>query len=223
MKLYQVRRGQFVYFKNDLHKVYAVKPVYKNPVYLYRLKDMQRIEAKAPEITFIEPQDNDTFIFYGKRYTITKNKLPQAGDYILIIHPKPDSLDNYFLNEIEKVQTIDDGNVTTTRDNGVKSNEYVLLYYGKNGAGRNISYKDPNLVSQAQKQEDESVTVLVENDELPNPMVGDIYIDVHQHTKAMIVAKTADEVIFGHGVNVHVAELLDEDNFELIYRIGDKL
>ncbi len=219
MKLYQVRRGQFVYFNNELHKVYAIKPIYKNPVYLYRLKDMQKLEVKASEITFIEPQHQDSFIFYGKRYTINQNGFPNVGDYILIIKPKPDELDNYFLNEIEKVQSIENDNVITTRDNGVKAKEYVLMSLGKDGTAHDISYENPDLVSQTQKEEDESVTAIEVHDESLNPMIGDIYLDVHQHTKAMVIARTADEVIFGHGVHVHIAELLDENNFERIYRM----
>ncbi|GAB3058134.1 hypothetical protein [Virgibacillus ainsalahensis] len=223
MKLYQVRKGQFVYYKNELHKVYSIKHVYKKPVYLYRLKDMQRIQAKASDITWIKPQDKDTFIFYGKRYTINENSVPEPGDYILITKPAPDLFDNYSLNEIEKVETVIDKNLTTTRDNGVRSNEYMMMVPGKTEAGREIAYEDPGLVSESQQEKDESVTYLVESDESLNPVVGDIYIDVHQRTKAMIVAMTADEVIFGHGVHVHVAELLDPSNFELVYPVGEKL
>ncbi len=29
MKLFQVRKGQFVFYENELHKVYSVKPMFK--------------------------------------------------------------------------------------------------------------------------------------------------------------------------------------------------
>src|SRR5690625_6771900 len=123
MNLFQVRKGQFVFYKNELHKVYSVKPMFRNSVHLYRLKDMKQILTQASEISLYKPQNNDTFIFYGKRYTIDQSKVPEPGDYILIIKPAPDFLDHYSLNEIEKVHFVENGNVVTTRDNGVKRSE----------------------------------------------------------------------------------------------------
>ncbi|MFD2629412.1 hypothetical protein [Oceanobacillus kapialis] len=223
MKLFQVRKGQFVFYNNELHKVYTVKPMFKKSVHLYRLKDMKQILTKASEITLYRPQHNDTFIFYGKRYTIDKDRKPEQGDYILITKPAPDFLDHYSLNEIEKVDSVDDGNVVTTRDNGVKHNEYVVMVPGRADASQEIAYYDKSLVPEAQQLEDESISYLAESDNSLNPVVGDIYIDVNNGTKAMIVATTEDEVVFGHGVRVHVAELLDENNYTLIYRFEEDL
>ncbi|AIF42496.1 hypothetical protein [Virgibacillus sp. SK37] len=223
MKLFQVRKGQFVFYKNELHKVYSVKPMFKKSVHLYRLKDMQQILTSASEIDLYRPQHNDTFIFYGKRYTIDKDKRPEPGDYILIVKPAPDFLDHYSLNEIEKVESVEDGNVVTTRDNGVKHSEYVVLVPGKNDASQEIAYYDKSLVPEAQQIEDESISYLAESDDSLQPVVGDIYMDVRNNTKSMIVAMTEDEVVFGHGVRVHVAELLDESNFKLIYQFEGEL
>ncbi|MFC2948667.1 hypothetical protein [Virgibacillus sediminis] len=223
MKLYQVRKGQFVFYQNELHKVYSIRPVYKKPVQLYRLKDMQQVQAKAGDIEYIRPQNNDTFIFYGKRYTINNQEEPEPGDYILITRPAPDLLDHYSLNEIEKVGHVEEGNVITTRDNGVRRKEYVVMTPGRTEDAREIAYQDPALVSETQKADDESITYLIENDDSLKPMVGDIYVDIHQQTKAMIVAMTEDEVIFGHGVRVHVAELLNKNNFELVYQVDEGL
>ncbi|MHA6252655.1 hypothetical protein [Oceanobacillus sp. CAU 1775] len=218
MKLFQVRKGQFVFYKNELHKVYSVKPVFKQSVHMYRLKDMEQILTRASEIELYRPQHNDTFIFYGKRYTIDQYEKPEPGDYILITKPAPDLLDHYSLNEIEKVAQVEDGSVTTTKDNGVKHHEYVVLVPGRKDASQEIAYYDKNLVPEEQRIQDESISYLAENDTTLQPYVGDIYIDKRNNTKAMVVALTDTEVIFGHGVHVHIAELLDEDNFELIYR-----
>lgn len=223
MKLFQVRKGQFVFYRNELHKVYSVKPMFKKSVHLYRLKDMQQILTKASEIELYRPQHNDTFIFYGKRYTIDKDTKPEPGDYILIIKPAPDFLDHYSLNEIEKVDSVEDGNVVTTRDNGVKHHEYVVMVPGRADASQEIAYYDKNLVPEEQQLQDESISYLAETDNTLKPVVGDIYIDVQQQTKAMIVAMTEDEVVFGHGVRVHVAELLNENNFKLVYRFEEDL
>ena len=221
MKLYQVRKGQFVFYQNELHKVYSVKPMFKQSVHMYRLKDMQQILTRASEIELYRPQHNDTFIFYWKRYTIDQNKKPAAGDYILITKPAPDLLDHYSLNEIEKVASIDNGNVTTTRDNGVKHHEYVMLVPGKSEASQEIAYYDKNLVPEEQQLQDESISYLAEKDVTLQPYVGDIYVDKRSNTKAMVVAVTDTEVTFGHGLHVHMAELLDEDSFELIYRFNN--
>jgi hypothetical protein len=222
MKLYQVRKGQFVFYQNELHKVYSVKAMFKKSVHMYRLKDMKQVLTQASEIEFYKPKHNDTFIFYGKRYTIDQYAKPNPGDYILIVKPAPDFLDHYSLNEIEKVENIDDGNVITTRDNGVKHNEYVVLVPGRQDASQEIAYYDKNLVPEEQQLQDESISYLAEKDDALKPAVGDIYLDVQNNTKAMVVAMTDNEIFFGHGVRVHVAELLNESNFELVYQFeGD--
>ncbi|ASK61115.1 hypothetical protein CFK37_02350 [Virgibacillus phasianinus] len=223
MKLFQVRKGQFVYYNNELHKVYSVKAMFKKSVHLYRLKDMQQVLSKASDIQLYKPKHLDSFIFYGKRYTIDQNKRPEAGDYILIVKPAPDFLDHYSLNEIEKVDNVEDGNVVTTRDNGVKHNEYVLLVPGKLENSQDIAYLDKNLVSSTQEADDEALGNLEDTDSQMRPVVGDIYLDNISQTKAMIVAMTDGEVIFGHGVTVHVSELVDEEKFTLIYRSEEDL
>lgn len=223
MKLFQVRKGQFVFYNNELHKVYSVKPMFKKSVHLYRLKDMQQILTRASEINLYRPKHLDTFIFYGKRYTLNRDILPEAGDYILIIKPAPDLLDHYALNEIEKVDSVEDGNVVTTRDNGVKHNEYVVMVPGKAENSQDIAYFDKNLVTETQLHADESPKYLQASESQMKPVVGDIYYDVKNNVKAMIVAMTDDEVIFGHGVRIHISELMDENNFTLIYRIEEDL
>ncbi|MFD1360767.1 hypothetical protein [Lentibacillus salinarum] len=221
MKLFQVRKGQFVFYKNELHKVYSVKPMFKQSVHLYRLKDMNQDITSANNIEPCRPKHNDTFIFYGNRYTIDKHKKPEPGDYILIIKPAPDFLDHYSLNEIEKVDNVEDGNVVTTRDNGVKHSEYVVLVPGKAEDSDDIAYYDKALVSEEQLLEDESAGLMAEQDNFDRPVVGDIYLDVENDAKAMIVAMTEDEVYFGHHVNVHMKDLLNEDKFRLVYRFEE--
>lgn len=223
MKLIQVRKGQFVYYNNELHKVYSVKAMFKKSVHLYRLKDMQQILSKASDIQLYRPKDLDSFIFYGKRYTIDKDKRPEAGDYILIVKPAPDFLDHYSLNEIEKVDNIEDGNVVTTRDNGVKHSEYVLMVPSKLEGSQDIVYLDKSLVSTTQQASDEALENMPDSEDQMKPVVGDIYLDIQNKTKAMIVAMTADEVLFGHGVKARVSDLINEEKFTLIYRSEENL
>lgn len=223
MKLFQVRKGQFIFYKNELHKVYSVKPMFRNSVHLYRLKDMKQVLTQAKEITFYKPKNNDTFIFYGKRYTIDETKVPEPGGYILIIKPAPDFLDHYSLNEIEKVHSVENGNIVTTRDNGVKHHEYVVMVPGRTDASQEVAYYDKDLVAEEQRLEDESISYLAETDDALKPHIGDIYFDIKNNTRAMVVAITDDEVIFGHGVRVHVGELLDETHYALVYQIEEDM
>lgn len=223
MKLIQVRKGQFVYYNNELHKVYSVKAMFKKSVHLYRLKDMQQVLSKASDIQLYRPKNLDSFIFYGKRYTIDQKKRPEPGNYILIVKPAPDFLDHYSLNEIEKVDTVEDGNVVTTRDNGVKHSEYVLMVPGKLDGGQDIVYYDKSLVSPTQQENDEALENMPDSEDQMKPVVGDIYLDNQKKTKAMIVAMTEDEVLFGHNVKVHISDLMDEEKFILIYRSEEDL
>src|SRR5690625_502781 len=185
MNLFQVRKGQFVFYKNELHKVYSVKPMFRNSVHLYRLKDMKQILTQAREISLYRPQNNDTFIFYGKRYTIDESKVPEPGDYILIIKPAPDFLDHYSLNEIEKVQSVENGNVVTTRDNGVKHHEYVVMVPGREDESQEIAYYDANLLSETQRAEDESPSLFAAKVSVLTTVVGDICIDYNIVVKNM--------------------------------------
>ncbi|KAB8126804.1 hypothetical protein F9U64_19185 [Gracilibacillus oryzae] len=218
MKLLQVRKGQFVYYNNELHKVYSVKPMFRKSVHLYRLKDMRQILTSAGEIQLCKPKHMDSFIFYGHRYTIDKDKTPEKGDYILIIKPAPDFLDRYSLNEVEKVDKVEDGNIVTTRDNGVKHHEYVTMVPGKLEGSIDIAYFDRNMVSEEQLQVDESPSLLIESDSHIKPSVGDIYLDYETGTRFMIVALTEKEIICGHGPRLSFSELINEERYTPIYR-----
>lgn len=220
MKLFQVRKGQFVFFENELHKVYSVKPMFRKSVHLYRLKDMQQILTSASEIKYYKPKHGDSFIFYGKRYTIDQDEKPNPGDYILITKPAPDLLDHYSLNDIEKVDRPENNNVITTRDNGVKHHEYVMLVPGRIGETQEIAYYDKSLVPEAQQVEDESVHYLAEK-YYEQPVVGDVYLDVKEKTKAMVIAVKDHEVILGHGDSLHISDLMNEDNYVFVNRLNE--
>lgn len=219
MKLFQVRKGQFVFYKNELHKVYSVKPVFRKSVHLFRLKDMQQILTSASDITYYKPKHGDTFIFYGRRYTIDQDAKPSAGDYILIVKPAPDLLSHYALNEIEKVEKLENGNIVTTRDNGVKHHEYVMMVPGRENSTQEIAYYDKSLVPEAQQMEDESVSYLAEP-YYEQPLVGDVYMDKEKKTNTMVVAVTEEqEVTLGHGVTLHVSDLMDEERYVFMSRL----
>src|SRR5690625_4360850 len=103
MRLINVRKAQFVYDKNELLNLYSVPPFFRRSIHLSRLKDLEQIIVTAKEITYYRPNHLDSFIYNGKRYTLDEDTRAVVGDYILVIAPRPDSLDNHHLHAIELV------------------------------------------------------------------------------------------------------------------------
>src|SRR5690625_5015302 len=125
--LLNVRKGQFVYYKNELHKVYSVKPFFRKSVHLIRLRDYQQELAQAKEIELYKPQHLDSFLCHYKRYTLHKDRKANIGDFILVINPSPDYLDSHYLNAIEMVASIESNGVITNKSNGIKHSEYWVM------------------------------------------------------------------------------------------------
>lgn len=50
MKLYQIRKGQLVYYNNELHRIYGVKQMYKQSVHAIRLRDLTQILTTAASV-----------------------------------------------------------------------------------------------------------------------------------------------------------------------------
>ena len=72
MKLINVRKGQFVYYNNQLHKVYSIKPFFKQSVHLVRLTDFEQEIVTAKEITYYRPKHLDSFVCNHNRYTLDR-------------------------------------------------------------------------------------------------------------------------------------------------------
>jgi hypothetical protein len=221
VKLYQVRKGQFVYFNNELHKVYGVKPMYKLSVHLIKLRDLTQHITNAASVEKYKPKENDSFIFNHYAYTLRKDRNAEAGDYILINNPMPDSLDTYSLNEIELVETADNKGVITGNSHGVKHNEYLLMVPGRATDSSPIDYKDK------ENAEDESLTdfgtIGMPNSELL-PTLGDIYKkkDNDSIVEAMVVAIKDQTVYLGGGLEVTQDELMNSEKWEFLYNLLDK-
>src|SRR5699024_10914039 len=130
MRLINVRKGQFVYYKNELHKVYSVQPFFRRSIHLSRLKDLVQIIVTAKEITYYRPKHLDSFIYNGKRYTLDEDTRAVVGDYILVIAPRPDSLDNHHVRAIERDSNIKSKGVITNKSNGIKHSEYWVMTEG---------------------------------------------------------------------------------------------
>src|SRR5690625_6126058 len=130
MKLINVRKGQFVYYKNKLHKVYSVNPFLKQSVHIARLEDFEQELVKAKEINYYRPKHLDSFICNSIRFTLDKNVRAKVGDYILVINPRPDSLDRHHLHAIELVSSIEEHGVISNKSNGIRHDEYWVMVPG---------------------------------------------------------------------------------------------
>ncbi len=221
MKLYQVRKGQFVYYNNELHKVYGVKPMYKLSVHLIKLRDLTQHITNAASVEKYKPKEYDSFIFNHKAYTLRKDRNAEAGDYILINNPMPDSLDTYSLNEIELVETADNKGVITSNSHGVKHNEYLLMVPGRAAGSNPIDYKD------RANDEDENLsnigTLGLSTSELL-PSLGDIYKKKDNDSKfeAMVVAIKDQTVYLGGGLEITQEELMNTEKWEFLYNLLDR-
>ncbi|MCM3541106.1 hypothetical protein [Priestia endophytica] len=219
MKLYQVRKGQFVYFNNELHRVYSVKPVYKQSVHLVKLKDLTQHLTNASKVEKYKPKPLDSFIFNHKTYTLHKDQKAEEGDYILITNPSPDYLDHYSLHEIEIVSSVETKGVITTKSNGVKHNEYLLMVPGRDHDSHLIDYLDKNMADSDLTSNDSVQPANITQGEMPN--VGDVYKkrDGDHFIEAMVVAIDGNTIILGNNLELSLKELNDSEIWEFQYSL----
>lgn len=221
MKLLQVRKGQFVYYQNELHKVYSVKPLAKKSVLMFRVKDMEQVVCKAEEVTFYKPKHLDSFLFFGARYTLREDRAAEEGGYILIAKPDPDYMDHYSLNEFEKVESVEGKNVITTRQNTVKSKEFYVMVSAEEPDSKDIVYMDKSKVSAEQLEQDAQLEEVLREKNAIRPSIGDVYLNLDNSGTAMVVAIVGEEVTLGTGARLTFHELYKADNWSYLYNITD--
>ena len=221
MKLLQVRKGQFVYYQNELHKVYSVKPLAKKSVLMFRIKDMEQVSSKAEEVTFYKPKHMDSFLFFGAKYTLREDRPAEEGGYILITKPDPDYMDHYSLNEFEKVESVEGKNVITTRQNTVKSREFLVMVPGEEQGSNDIVYLDKSKVSAEQLEQDAQLEEVLREKNAVRPSIGDVYLNLDNTGTAMVVAIAGEEVTLGTGERITFHELYKADNWSYLYNIND--
>ncbi|MFC3884035.1 hypothetical protein ACFOU2_11255 [Bacillus songklensis] len=223
MKLFQVRKGQFVYYNNELHRVYGVKPMYKQSVHLIRLRDLTQVLTNAASVERYKPKELDSFIFNHNAYTLSKDRKAEEGDYILIHNPMPDSLDTYSLNEIEVVETVDKQGVITSNSHGIKHNEYLLMVPGRANDSHPIDYQNIEGV-EAENLDDIGPHHLNNPNSELLPTLGDIYAkkDSNELFEAMVIAIKGQTVYLGGGLEVSQEELMNTDKWEFLYNLLDK-
>ncbi|MCM3612120.1 hypothetical protein M4S82_12755 [Planococcus sp. MERTA32b] len=221
MKLIQVRKGQFVYYNNELHKVYSVKPLAKKSVHMFRIKDMEQVDCKADEVSLYKPQHLDSFLFFGSRYTLRDDIAPEEGGYILISKPDPDYMDHYSLNEFEKVESVEGKNVVTTRQNTVKFREFFVMEPGEAQGSKDIAYYDKSKVDASQLEADKELIEKIRERDAIRPSIGDVYLNLDDASTAMVVAISSEHVTLGNGDRLTFHELYKADNWNFLYNVVD--
>lgn len=221
MNLLNVRKGQFVYYNNKLHKVYSVKPFFKQSIHLIRLEDLEQQLATAKEITLYKPKHLDSFVCNYKRFTLQKDAKATIGDYILIINPKPDSLDHHHLHAIEMVSKIEANGVISNKSNGIKHNEYWVMVPGfSEGATRIDKILHPGSEEENEYNAGEP--------ELPphaiyTPKIGDVFQKNNSDPiiQTMIVAIQGDTVYLGGDIEVKADKLRNSDVWSFVLNVLD--
>lgn len=212
MRLMNVRKGQFVYYNNKLHKVYSVKPFFKQSVHLIRLADLHQEMVTAKDITLYRPKHLDSFIYNGQRYTLDKDVRAKVGDYILVIDPRPDSLDDHYLHAIEIVTTVENGGVISNKMNGIKHNEYWTMVPGFLDGATKIDWQDSSLCNDEELEEDKNAA------QPPLPKIGDIYQknDSEPLLQVMVVGLQGQTVYLGDGTTIEIPELIHSKNWSRV-------
>jgi hypothetical protein len=224
VKLYQVRKGQFVYYNNELHRVYSVKPLYKQSVHLIRLRDLTQHLTTAARVERYKPKNLDSFVFNRQVFTLCNDRKAEEGDYILITNPRPDSLDYYSLNEVEVVSTVEQNGVVTTKFNGIRHTEYLLMVPGRKEGSHSIDYQDgENMVSK-------DLSMFESNQLEPNhlnlemPTIGDVYKKNNSDIliKTMVVSIQGETIFLGGDLKLSKEELTDTSKWQFLYNLQDK-
>ncbi|MFD1206324.1 MULTISPECIES: hypothetical protein [Sporosarcina] len=217
MNLLNVRKGQFVYYRNKLHQVYSVKPFFKKSVHLIRLEDLEQQLVTAKEITLYKPKHLDSFVFNYKRFTLHKEEKAKVGDYILITNPKPDSLDHHHLHAIEIVSSIEAYGVISNKSNGIKHSEYWVMVPGLEEGATIIDLEQPDAHEASdllKKQELDSRPTYI-------PKIGDVFQNNNSDPvlQAMVVAIEGETIYLGSDIEIDVDQLTKSGTWRLVARV----
>lgn len=223
VRLINVRRGQFVYYNNQLHKVYAIQPFFKQSVHLVRLEDFEQQLTTAREIDLYKPKHLDSFISNHQRYTLRKDAKAKVGDYILVINPRPDSLDRHHLHAIEMVSKIEENGVISNKQNGIKHNEYWVMMPGIEEGARIIDLQNPDPEYEAGAHEKNQGVDVFEEEHIPK--IGDVYQknDSDPLIQAMVIAIIGETILLGGDLKVPIDELMDSNRWSLMHNMLDQL
>ncbi len=221
MHIFNVRKGQFVYYQNQLHKVYSVKPFFKQSVHLIRLKDFKQKLTTAKDIDLYKPKHLDSFTFNHVVYTLDKNKRAEVGDYILVVHPSPDYLDHHYLNAIEMVAEIESNGIISSKSNGIKHREYWVMAPEILDGSNNIDVQDPTLEAD---EEEELVPQEIIWPQGNMPVIGDVFkhLKSNPSMETMVIAIKDPLVYLAGGFEVTKDELANINEWQYEYHVSEE-
>ena len=221
MNIFNVRKGQFVYSNNRLHRVYSVKPFFKKSVHLIRLNDFTQQLTTAKEIDLYKPHHLDCFTFNKVVYTLDKDKRAEVGDYILVIRPSPDYLDDYDLHSIEMVAEIESNGIISTRSNGIKHREYWVMVPEVLDGATNIDVQDQEL---SPDQDHELIPQDTMISDAHTPRVGDVFMHLLSDPpmSTMVVATRDSTVYLAGGFEITKEQLANQKEWMYEYHVSEQ-
>lgn len=221
MNIFNVRKGQFVYYNNRLHRVYGVKPFFKKSVHLIRLSDFTQQLSTAKEIDLYKPKHLDRFTFNKVVYTLDKYKQAEVGDYILVTHPSPDYLDNYDLHAIEMVAEIETNGIISSRSNGIKHREYWVMVPEILDGATNIDLQNQDLTSEPEHELVPQEPML---SEAYTPRIGDVFMQVLSNPPmlTMVVAIQENTIYLAGGFEVTKEQLANPKEWMYSHHVSEQ-
>src|SRR5699024_4994351 len=140
-----------------------------------------------------------------------KTARAKVGDYILVINPKPDSLDHHHLHAIELVSSMEENGVISNKSNGIKHTEYWVMTPGVSDGENVIDRLEKN--AYADTIENESLKESYAD--IAAPKVGQVYEknDADPVIQAMVVAIEGRTVYLGSNIIVQSEEITDTDKW----------
>lgn len=186
-------------------------------MHLIRLEDLEQRLVTAKEITLYKPKHLDSFVFNYQRYTLHKDVKANIGDYILIINPKPDSIDHHHLHAIETVSSIESNGVISNKSNGIRHSEYWVMVPRLEEGATIIDRAQPDgdeMSEEEKKQEQHAYPVYI-------PKIGDVFQKNNSDSlvQAMVVAIKGDTVYLGGDIEVHIDKLTKSGVWSLHSRV----
>lgn len=220
MNIFNVRKGQLVYYNNELHQVYSVKPFFRQSVHLIRLRDFKQELTTARTISLHRPQHLDSFTFNRNVYTLDKDKMAAVGDRVMVVYPSPDYLDHHYLNAIEMVASIESNGIISTEENGIKHREYWVMVPDVLEGAKNIDLYDESILPEedATPTDDNAAAI-------GKPRIGDIYEHIKRDpsSRLMVIGIQDENVYLSGGYKVKKKELANEEEWLFQHHVTEEL
>lgn len=117
------------------------------------------------------------------------------------------------------MSSVETKGVITTKSNGIKHNEYLLMVPGRDKNSHPIDYLDKNKEDSDVNISDQSQPANSFKGEMPN--IGDVYRkrSGNHFIDAMVVAINGGTIFLGNNLEVSLEELTDSERWEFQYSL----